>query len=103
MSYDHAISAMLAIEDVEESTMMKTPCLRYRGAFLAMMFDKEEALIIKVSPERVNELISEGRGMEFNFTKKRFREWVLIPLEFQDEYESYMNEALLYAQGNMKK
>lgn len=103
MSYEQAISAMLANDDVEESTMMKTPCLRYKGAFLTMMFDKEEALIIKVSPERVNDLIADGRGMEFNFTKKRFREWVLIPLEFQDEYTAFMNEALLYAQGNSKK
>lgn len=103
MSYEQAIAAMLTKDGVEESTMMKTPCLRYKGAFLAMMFDKEDALIIKVSPERVNELIADGSGMEFNFTKKRFREWVLIPLEFQDEYVAYMNEALLYAQGNMKK
>lgn len=103
MSYEQAVSAILAIEGVEESTMMKTPCLRYKGSFLAMMFDKEDALIIKVSPERVNELIAQDRGVEFNFTKKRFKEWVLIPLEFQDEYEAYMNEALLYAKGNMKK
>lgn len=103
MSYEQAVSAMLAIEDVEESTMMKTPCLRYKGAFLGMMFDKEEALIVKVSPERVNELIAEGKGMEFNFTKKRFREWVLIPLEFQDDYEAYMIEALRYAQAGAQK
>lgn len=103
MSYEQAVSAMLAIEGVEESTMMKTLCLRYKGAFLTMMFEKEDALIIKVSPERVSELIADGRGMEFNFTKKRFREWVLIPLEFRDQYADYMNEALLYAQGSTKK
>ena len=103
MSYEQAVSAMLMIDGVEQSTMMKTPCLRYRDSFLAMMFEKEDALIIKVSPDRVNELISQGEGMEFNFTKKRFREWVLIPLEFQDKYEAYMKEALLYAKGNMKK
>jgi len=77
--------------------MMKTPCLRYKGDFFAMMFDKEDALIIKISPERVNELVSSGIGKEFNFTKKRFKEWVLIPLEFQNEYENFLNEALVYA------
>jgi len=45
----------------------------------------------------VNELISSGVGKEFNFTKKRFKEWVLIPLDLQDEYESFLNEALVYA------
>lgn len=103
MSYEQAIRALLHEDGVEESTMMKTPCLRYRGDFMAMMFEKEDALIIKVSPERVNELIAEGNGMEFNFTKKRFKEWVLIPLEFQDEYEGYITEALTYAKNKKKK
>jgi hypothetical protein len=35
--------------------------------------------------------------MEFNFTKKRFKEWVLIPLEFEEDYESFLQEALDYA------
>ncbi len=103
MSYEQAVNAILRKGGVEESTMMKTPCLRYKGAFLGMMFDKQDALIIKVSPERVGELIASGKGMEFNFTKKRFREWVLIPLEFQDEYEKYLNEALTYAKASQTK
>ncbi len=97
MSYELAVNAILQHDSVEMSTMMKTPCLRYKGSFLAMMFDKEDALIIKVAPERVNELIASGEGLEFNFTKKRFKEWVLIPLEFQDDYMGYINEALVYA------
>ncbi len=64
---------------------------------MAMMFEKEDALIIKVSPERVDELISQGKGREFNFTKKRFKEWVLIPSAYEDEYASYMYESLAYA------
>ncbi|WP_120633845.1 hypothetical protein [Ruegeria sp. EL01] len=103
MSYEQAVSAMLALDGVVDSTMMKTPCLRYKGSFLAMMFDKEDALIIKVSPERVNELVSQGFGVEFNLTKKRFKEWVLIPLKYQDDYEAYISEALTHAQENMSK
>ena len=103
MSYDQAVSEMLTVDGVEESTMMKTPCLRYKGAFLAMMFDKADALIIKVSPARVDDLIALGTGMEFNFTKKRFKEWVLVPLEFRDDYASYIREALNYAQEKSKK
>lgn len=103
MSYAQAVNAMLTLQGVEESTMMKTPCLRYKGAFLAMMFEQQDALIIKVAPDRVNALIEQGLGMEFTYTKKRFREWVLIPLEFQDAYEGYMKEALHYAQSGAKK
>ena len=99
MSYERAVQQLLKIPGVECSTMMGTPCLRYRGAFIAMMFSKGNGLIIKVSPERVNELISEGSGVEFNFTRKRFREWVIIPRDYEDEYERYIREALDYARG----
>jgi len=101
MSYQQAVNKILKETGVEQSTMMKTPCIRYQGEFLSMMFEKEDALIIKVSPERVNALIAEGKGMEFNFTKKRFKEWVLIPLEFEDEYEAYIYEALQYAKSKL--
>lgn len=100
MSYDQAVDKIIKEVGVELSTMMKTPCLRYKGNFMAMMFDKEDALIIKVSPERVDELIVEGKGLEFNFTKKRFKEWVLIPLKYEDKYESYIYESLEYAKSS---
>lgn len=98
MNYDQIANKIIIKEDgVELSTMMKTPCLRHNGNFIAMMFEKEEVLIIKVSPDRVNQLISENKGREFKFTKKRFKEWVLIPLDFHDLYEAYIYEALKYA------
>jgi len=100
MSYEQAVEAVLSIEGMAMGTMMQTPCLRYRGSFVAMMFEKEDALIIKVSSERVNALIAEGKGVEFTFTKKRFKEWVLIPLEFGDEYEAFLREAVACAQGS---
>lgn len=99
MSYEQAVNAVLLENGVEMSTMMKSPCLRYRGSFIAMMFSKADALIIKVAPKRVNELIASGTGMEFNYTKKRFKEWVMIPLEFQDDYTGYIKEALAYARA----
>jgi len=97
MSFDLTKSILLKEDGVELSTMMKTPCLRYKGEFLTMVFEKEDALIIKVAPERVNELIAEGKGKEFNFTKKRFKEWVIIPSDLENEYEQYIYEALDYA------
>ena len=97
MSYNPAVVKLLREIGVDQSTMMKTPCLRYKGEFFTMMFDKADALIIQVFPECVNEMIATGIGMEFNFTKKRFKEWVLIPSKYTDEHESYMREALEYA------
>ncbi|MBT3917485.1 MAG: hypothetical protein HOF23_14000, partial [Rhodospirillaceae bacterium] len=76
MRYDDIADKIVLEKGVEKSTMMKSPCLRYQGDFIAMMFDREDSLIIKVSPNRVDELIADGKGMEFNFTKKKFKEWV---------------------------
>ena len=54
MSYEEVADKMVQEAGVEYSTMMKSPCLRYNGEFIAMMFEKEDALIIKVSPSRVD-------------------------------------------------
>ena len=97
MNYDVTATSITQEEGVEQSTMMKTPCLRYRGGFMTMMLEKEDALIIKVSAERVAQIIMEGKGREFSFTKKRFKEWVLIPLDYKDDYEAYIYEALIFA------
>ncbi len=102
MGYEAVVGKIIQENGVEQSTMMKAPCLRYKGGFIAMMFEKEDALIIKVSAKRVDELIAQGKGMEFNFTKKRFKEWVLIPLDYEDEYEAYIYEALAYTKGKDK-
>ena len=99
MRYEDVVEKITQEFGVAQSTMMKSPCLRYKGDFMAMMFEKEDALIIKVSPHRVDELIADGKGLEFNFTKKKFKEWVLIPLEYEDEYETYIYEALEYAKN----
>ena len=97
MNYQQLEAQFSQLDGVARSTMMGTPCLRYKGEFFAMMFEKQDSLIIKVSADRVNELIANGQGNEFNFTKKRFKEWVLIPIEFDDKFESYLQEALEYA------
>ncbi len=94
MTYEYLEYKLIDVHGAEKSTMMGSPCLRYKGQFFAMMFEREDALIIKVHEKRVNELIEQGKGREFNFTKKRFKEWVLIPRNFEDHYEELMLEAL---------
>ena len=103
MNYDEIAFKFVHEHGAEISTMMGTPCLRYKGQFIAMMFDKEDALIIKVSEKSVNELIDREIGREFNFTKKRFKEWVLIPMKFHNEYEAHILAALNYAKERIKK
>ncbi len=96
MNYYRALEEISKVPGIEWGSLMKTPCLRYGGEFMAMIFEKEEALIIKVSPERVQDIISDGLGSEFNYTKKPFREWVLIPFKLEADYMKFLEEALAY-------
>ena len=95
------IADRLSLEEpgVAISTKMKSPCLRYQGDFFAMDSVKMDALIVKLSSERVDALIASGEGVEFNFTKKKFKEWVLIPRGREDAYEGYIREALAYSKS----
>ena len=102
MKFEHITDRYIQQDGIELSTMMGTPCLRYKGDFVSMFFEKEDSLIVKLSPERVNEMIENGEGNEFNYTKKRFKEWILIPLEFEEKYESYITEAIAYVQMKAK-
>lgn len=79
--------------------MMKSPCLRYQGDFVSMMLEREDCLVVKLSADRVDTLIDSGVALEFNFTKKTFREWVLIPRRFENEFEAFVLEALDYAKS----
>lgn len=99
MKYVEIADRLLKQEGVNLSTVMNHPCLRYKGKFFAMMFMMQDSLLIKVSSARVNELIETGVGRPFNITGKKFKEWVLIPLEYESDYEALMSEALDYAAG----
>jgi len=56
-----------------------------------------DALLVKLPPDRVDTLIASGEGLGFNFTKKKFREWVLIPRGHEDTDEGFIREALAYS------
>jgi len=84
MSYPDLVKVFCAEPGVEESTMM---------------FERESALIVKLPAERVNELVGQGAGREFNFTGKKFKEWVLIPEQEEALFEGYVREALEFARA----
>jgi hypothetical protein len=108
MIYEEIADRISLEEDgVAISTMMKSPCLRYEGEFFAMdsakmdalIVKKMDALIVKLPPDRVDTLIASGEELEFNFTKKKFREWVMIPRGREDAYEGFIREALAYSRS----
>ena len=99
MTYQALTKKMVRFQGVEESTMMGTHCLRYKGDFFTMWFDKANSLIVKLLAERVTELIELGEGNPFNFTRKQFKEWVLIPAGRSGDFEKLAREALKFARS----
>ena len=91
-----ALVSQFVEDDISESTMMGSACLRCNGDFVSMFFDKEESLIVK-------ELISLGIGNEFNYTKKPFKEWVVIPLDSEDQYPDFIRESIEYVRNKNNK
>jgi len=79
---------------VEEGTMMGHRCLRAGGDFAAMFGRKEQGLIVKLSADRVEELLADGTGRSFAPAGKVFREWVLIPTADAPTWRSLMAEAV---------
>ena len=64
MRYEDVADKITQKSGVTHSTMMKSSCLRYKGDFIEMMFEKKDSLIIIVALDRVDELIANGMGME---------------------------------------
>ena len=65
---------------VREGTIMNGRCLRVEDEFLALVDYKGSGLVVKLSKERVAELIKAGLGQPFAPAGKVFKEWVSIPV-----------------------
>jgi len=55
---------------------------------------KIDALIVKLAPARVDQLIASSESNDFNFTRKKFKEWVLTPCGREDTYEGLIRKTL---------
>ncbi len=84
----------LAEDDIEEGTLMNNPCLRASGDFLATIHRKTGHLIVKLTAERVSELIAAGTGLSFAPAGKPFAEWLAVPSQDLDVWKSVIDEAL---------
>ncbi len=85
---------LLDHEAITKGTMMGFPCLRTHGDFFASMEPKTGDLVVKLSADRVLELIAEGVGHEFRPAGRRFKEWVLVTGRDDRVWEELLVESL---------
>ena len=88
---------LLQLPGVNRSTMMGLPCLRLHGVFFAACDRRTGDLLIKLSQQRVNDLIDEGTAHPFAPAGRRFRQWAAIPPELSHHWSALLTEAQQHA------
>lgn len=84
-------------ERVREGTLLNCRCLRIGDEFLALVDYKGSGLVVKLSKQRVNELIGAGIGKPFAPAGKVFREWVSIPKIDRTRWHALLREGIVHA------
>ena len=90
---------LLGEPDVEKGTLMGTACLRARGKFLATVQRKTGHLVVKLSADRVLEIVEEGVGLPFAPAGRVFKEWVAVPTLDVDVWRGLLREGLQIARA----
>ena len=91
---------LLASDAVTEGSLMGFPCLHTGGEFFATCDHRTGELILKLSKERVKELIAEGTGQPFAPAGRVFSQWVLVPERDQTAWAGLMAEAKAFVGGS---
>jgi hypothetical protein len=79
---------------IVEGRIMSGRCLRVGDEFLALADYKDAGLVVKLSVERVQELIASGVGQPFAPAKRVFKEWVSVPKLDRRRWRSLLKEGV---------
>jgi hypothetical protein len=82
---------------VVEGTIMSGRCLRVGKEFLALADFKGSGLVVKLSRERVAELVASGVGQPFAPAGRVFAEWVAIPKLDRRRWRALLREGVALA------
>ena len=96
-AFSELAQPLLAIAGVTRSTMMGLPCLRQDGAFFAALDRTTGALLVKLSRERVDELLGSGLAEPFAPAGRRFRQWATVPAQQTENWAPLLDEARTFA------
>lgn len=80
-----------------EGTIMKGRCLRVGKEFLALADFKGSGMVVKLSAQRVAQLIDEGHGRPFAPAGRVFKEWVSLPEPHPKRWAALLREGVAFA------
>ncbi len=95
--WDLGRALMARDRDVVEGTIMNGRCLRVGKEFLALVDYKGSGLVVKLSAQRVAELVAAGEGRPFAPAGRVFKEWVSIPVPDRRRWGSLLREGVAHA------
>ena len=81
--WELAAELTAADPDVAEGTIMNGRCLRVGREFLALVDYKGSGLVVKLSKDRVAELVGSGAGQAFAPAGRVFKEWLSVFVQQQ--------------------
>ena len=98
--WELAAELMAEHADVAEGTIMNGRCLRFGKEFLALVDHKGSGLVVKLSRNRVDDLVDSGIGRPFAPAGRVFKEWVSVPKADRQRWRSLLQEGVRFATEN---
>lgn len=88
--------------DAQKSQMFGKPCLKTNGKAFVCFF--EGAMVFKLTGEKHSEALSFNGAQLFDPSRKNrpMKEWVQVPFDYKDHWESLAAEALKYVNDKFK-
>ncbi len=87
---------LLGRDGVDEGTLMGFPCLRVGGDFFATCDHRSGDLIVKLSGDRVEELVASDVGAPFAPAGRVFKEWVIVSERDRVSWLALLDEACTF-------
>jgi hypothetical protein len=101
--WDLAAELIAQVPDVAEGTIMNGRCLRVGKEFLALVDYKGSGLVVKLSKERVAEIIGSGAGQAFAPAGRVFMEWVSVPKPDRRRWRALLREGVALAKRRVAR
>ena len=98
-SFWEVLEHLLDEPDIDQGTIMRFDCLRVNGEFAAAPHHTGSGVILKLSAERVQQLIGDGVAAPFAPAGRAFREWAHLDAAEPAEWLPLVEEAVAFARG----
>jgi TfoX/Sxy family transcriptional regulator of competence genes len=94
-SFKRIIDLFEADKDIEVTKMFGSPGIKVRGKVFAMLV--KEKLVVKLSQDRVNEMVNRGEGTYFDPGHgKLMKQWVSVSDDYGRLWPKVAREAMIY-------